>query len=711
MKSLALTALPLILVGGLASCTDPSCGAGKERVGDQCREITSGAPGDGGDADASLLDGASVPEASAMQDAGAPLGEGDAAGPAPCGNGRTEAGEACDDAARAAGDGCSATCQLEAGFSCRGEPSACLSIPAAPSIEGESDAGYSEVSWTFSRPVGTSRYRVRLDAGAPESVSDSVLTRSLSAGEHTLQVSACNEHAVCGPSSAFVTTVTLHGTDYPALYRGVSRPLPRTALGHVCAVACHDCATGPDGEILARDAARAAVERAVQRGADLIDVDVVEIDGTLYVSRDDTATPADRPRLFDVLSTPALLASDALVLLEIRETSALEASFAARFASTFDMLPELWKNGRPLFVHATEAREGYVRAIREAAGPIRTRYLKSLASFTTTKAYAAFVAELPDVSAAGHLGVILPHTADNLFGRMAHAKAAGLAVAIGPVPGPDLYGQVALLGLREQAELFVSDYRVDQARALVTAKNGAGYLDVRELDATATGVTARVIIDGAVATYPQMLGTAPSASAPGTPSIREAEGVGLFGGTLDFTASASTELTLWSTAIAAAASEGYFVSAATTLPAVMFGGATNEWLNVVGTCAGTSGLCLQFHTGSASTQKRVDFAVAPGGTQATAHYALSSGSDPACPAAARFTDTLDSAERGLWLAGLRPAHGPAVLFIDGRCAAVQAATGSLTASGGKTRVGSGKGGLIQVADVQLAPDMSEHARN
>lgn len=46
-------------------------------------------------------------------------------GPAVCGNGNVEAGEGCDDGDTTAGDGCSATCAVEDGFTCTGEPSVC----------------------------------------------------------------------------------------------------------------------------------------------------------------------------------------------------------------------------------------------------------------------------------------------------------------------------------------------------------------------------------------------------------------------------------------------------------------------------------------------------------------------------------------------------------------------------------------------------------
>ncbi|NTX16042.1 hypothetical protein HUA76_35255 [Myxococcus sp. CA056] len=45
-----------------------------------------------------------------------------------CGDGRVVTGEGCDDGARTGGDGCSATCQVEPGYACSGQPSVCTDV-------------------------------------------------------------------------------------------------------------------------------------------------------------------------------------------------------------------------------------------------------------------------------------------------------------------------------------------------------------------------------------------------------------------------------------------------------------------------------------------------------------------------------------------------------------------------------------------------------
>ena len=51
--------------------------------------------------------------------------------PATCGNGVLNPGEQCDDGNAVSGDGCSATCQIETGWACTGQPSGC-SLAACP---------------------------------------------------------------------------------------------------------------------------------------------------------------------------------------------------------------------------------------------------------------------------------------------------------------------------------------------------------------------------------------------------------------------------------------------------------------------------------------------------------------------------------------------------------------------------------------------------
>jgi cysteine-rich repeat protein len=48
--------------------------------------------------------------------------------PIVCGNGFVQQDEQCDDGDTSGGDGCSATCMIEPGFTCSGQPSVCVPI-------------------------------------------------------------------------------------------------------------------------------------------------------------------------------------------------------------------------------------------------------------------------------------------------------------------------------------------------------------------------------------------------------------------------------------------------------------------------------------------------------------------------------------------------------------------------------------------------------
>lgn len=96
-----------------------------------------------------------------------------------CGNGLIEADELCDDANQGSGDGCGSTCRTELSWSCRGEPSSCISNLESQGLsacvngrfDGETALGEGERCYTFRAVAGVSMgggSAARIAAAYPE---------------------------------------------------------------------------------------------------------------------------------------------------------------------------------------------------------------------------------------------------------------------------------------------------------------------------------------------------------------------------------------------------------------------------------------------------------------------------------------------------------------------------------------------------------------
>jgi cysteine-rich repeat protein len=104
-----------------------------------------------------------------------------------CGDGSVDSPELCDDNNTTAGDGCDATCQVEPGFSCVGEPSVCVELgplcAAAPTIgEGTTAGDTSNLTTSTSAFEGSCTggggAREQLFNFVPSQTGDVVLTLS-----------------------------------------------------------------------------------------------------------------------------------------------------------------------------------------------------------------------------------------------------------------------------------------------------------------------------------------------------------------------------------------------------------------------------------------------------------------------------------------------------------------------------------------------------
>jgi cysteine-rich repeat protein len=436
-----------------------------------------------------------------------------------CGNGVLGGDETCDDGQPPEdGDGCSARCEAEAGFSCEGEgPGSCLHIPQAPQLQGEPSAGHVQLTWTWPVVEGASVLRARLGdvTRELEGTATAVSMEVAGPGEHTLELVACNAHGRCGPTASFTTTVEFFGTQLTAGWRGVARrQLTTSALGNVAAVSCHNCYNGPGNEVLNAEEMSATIQKALSRGADLIEVDLAELNGVIHATHDDGVSSEGRPTLAEVLAIPALQTSDALLFLEIKEQDGDPSWMARELLSALDANRAFARNGRPVFVRAFEWSTPVLREMQRLAPEFPAvapyvRYSLLLWSDDAPTSQALADRVMRGVVERGFHAVEFKFDHPALWDGVALARSLGLLVNVYTLPVVE--GDILALMLRDQVDMITTDLRVDRVRALVTAADGALGLDVSR------GVLSMARSLHGVARRPLELGQAASPQQHGTP--------------------------------------------------------------------------------------------------------------------------------------------------------------------------------------------------
>lgn len=457
----------------------------------------------------------------------------DSAGAGGVGATGTQAGEGGGSGA----DPCAA-CAAD-GYECDG--TSCLAAPdapAAPLVDGEASAGHLDLLWSWATVPGAERYEVRLDGDSWIDVGGSVtFATEVEWGSHSIEVRACAES--CSLPSRFDTRVERFGP-VTGPWAGLRRALPRSPLGRPVAIGCHSCSVAADGSTLTDGLARAKIERALSRGADLVDVPVSGF-GTalaLCASPTDTANCLDAATLAGILESDALAASDALLSLEIVEDDAAPRDFARALLDALEQRREFARNGRPVYIRASSERLEALQAVAAALPgyPFLAPYVRLGVAYSPTAhaAVAAFQDALRVEVANHNFGwAELDHTTPNLTSLLGMGRSMGLSFAVSAIPGDD--GAVHTTRLREHADLLWSDYRVDWAREAVVATNVLAHVDASRCRSPGDGAIDMFRNVGELTSLGLPVNVTPSADAPGTPSlVYIAEGEDQFGCSLRF---------------------------------------------------------------------------------------------------------------------------------------------------------------------------------
>ncbi len=337
--------------------------------------------------------------------------------------------------------------------------------------------------------------------------------------------------------------MTCHDSPY---WTGVKRELPRTPYQHENAVSCHNCYAGTlSGTLNKIHAAQAA-------GADLIELDIKDQDGTVYVEHNDTGGTS-APTLVEVLADAALKSGSQLLFIETKETTPTESYLRAVFDHL--MAHGYGVAGRPVVLRTFDAlRNNLLIARKLLATPAYASLRKHvrlhvLFSRNEGSNIAALQGKVRKCKNDGFHGVEFEYQTPNLFGALTYAKSLRLGTSVWTIPTS--MGEAFISALRDEVDAVTVDYSVSVARAVIQDNNALIYLNVWDQPATASSMRWYGVSDASLHQAPVNV-----AGAPTTESLSMGED--RFGTSLIFKAADSQSVTFFDADQTANA--GYFVA-------------------------------------------------------------------------------------------------------------------------------------------------------
>ncbi len=261
--------------------------------------------------------------------------------------------------------------------------------------------------------------------------------------------------------------------DGKPFWTGVTHAIGKTPYGHSTAISCHNCYTSEFSSTLTK------IHDAQTNGADLIELDLKEQGGTVYVQHDDNGYVGG-PKLSDVLADPPLKAGDQMLFMEFKETAASDANVG-------QVLDALVANGygtagRPVVLRAFDAVSQNLLIARRLLATAKYASLRPnvrlmvLFSKADGNDIAALQTKVRQAREKGYHGVEFEYQTPNLFGALVYARSLDLGINVWTVPS--LMGEVFIANLRDEVDAITVDYSLAKSRAVVTANNGLFYMNV-----------------------------------------------------------------------------------------------------------------------------------------------------------------------------------------------------------------------------------------
>ncbi len=352
------------------------------------------------------------------------------------------------------------------------------------------------------------------------------------------------------PSESGEVTSPLANDGY---WANATKAFPRTPTGHVVGICRHNSYVQSESTAaLNLSKTNARVQLAIDANADLLEFDIKEEGGRVYVNHEDNGLTSV-PLLENVLDYAPLKSDDSVLYIEIKETSTSQS--IARQVLDILRARKTWyaREGRPVVLRSFHSRRANLAAVQALLPeyPDLSPYIRLHVLFSSnqTTDMAAYHGLIQEAKTQGWQGIEFPYDDQNILSKIAYAKSLGLSVSLWTLPAS--MGEVFLSNLREEVDAFIVEYDVTKARAVVSDANQLLYMNVWNQPAGATSV--RYYRNGAT-TYavPVNVGGAPTTMTDGTGEDR-------YGTSLVFSSASAQSLPFYDADTAAG--QGYFVSA------------------------------------------------------------------------------------------------------------------------------------------------------
>ena len=297
---------------------------------------------------------------------------------------------------------------------------------------------------------------------------------------------------VCLPSESqteWTFDATSPACDGKPYWEGVTRALPTTPYGRKTAISCHNCYVLGSSNTNSLNQTLTKIHDAQAKGADLIELDIKDEGGVVYVQHDDNGN-INGALFASVLADAQLKAGNQILFIESKETTASEAYVRK-------VLDALKAQG-----YATPGRPVVLRAFDNVSHNIGiAQKLLALPEYASIRPHvrlhvlfsrgdgndiASLQSRIRGAKNKGFHGVEFEYQTPNLYGALKYAESLDLGINVWTIPTN--VGEVYISSMRDEVDAITVDYPVDKARQVVIDDNGLVYLNVWKLPTTATSV-------------------------------------------------------------------------------------------------------------------------------------------------------------------------------------------------------------------------------